>query len=116
MSKILIFVLSISDKRPKMNELYCIRDKRDRRIKLISTVQTDVTALGLVLDLDYSAIQCIEQRNHSQETACTEILGHWLKGNGRTSVTWKALLEALRDCPFMQLADDLEEALIDKDF
>jgi len=47
--------------------------------------------------------------------ACTEILDHWLQGNGRTPGTWKTLLEALRDCPFMQLADDLEEALIDKD-
>lgn len=108
-------MLSITDKRPKMNELFCIRDKRERRIKLISTVQTNVTALGLVLDLDYSTIQCIEQRNHSQETSCTEILEHWLKGNGRTPVTWKILLEALRDCPFMQLVDDLEEALMAKD-
>jgi len=47
--------------------------------------------------------------------ACTEILDHWLQGNGRTPGTWKTLLEALRDCPFTQLADDLEEALIDKD-
>ena len=108
-------MLSITDKRPKMNELFCIRDKRDRRIKLISTVQTNLTALGLVLGLDYSTIQSIEQRNHPQETSCTEILDHWLKGNGRTPVTWKTLLEALRDCSFMQLADDLEEALIDKD-
>jgi len=108
-------MLSITDKRPKMNELFCIRDKQNRRFKLISTVQTNLTALGLVLDLDYSIIPSIEQRNHSQEASCTEIFDHWLKGNGRTPVTWKTLLETLRDCDFMQLADDLEEALIDKD-
>ena len=98
-----------------MDELFCIRDKQHRRIKLISTVQTKVTSLGLALHLEYSAMQSISQRNHDQETSCTEILDHWLKGNGRTPVIWKTLLEALRDCAFMQLADDLEKALIDKD-
>lgn len=36
------------------------------------------------------------------------ILNHWLKRNGTTPITWKTLLEALRDCAFMQVADDLE--------
>jgi len=115
MNKILISVLSFADKRPEMNELYCIRDQQNRRIQLISTVQTNFAALGLTLNLHYSIIESIEQRNYSQEISCTKILSHWLKGNGRTPVTWKTLLEALRDCAFMQLAEDLEKALIMKD-
>lgn len=60
-------------------------------------------------------MQSIGQRNHSQKTSCIAILDQWLKRNGTTPITWKTLLEALRDCAFMQFADDLEVVQVDKD-
>lgn len=90
-------VLFLADKRPTMIDLFCIRDKQQRRIKLIDTVQTNVAGLGLALHLDYSKIRSIEQRNHSQEKSCHEVLDYWLQGNGRTPINWETLLDALRD-------------------
>ena len=98
-----------------MNDLFCIRDKQNRRIKLISTVQTNVAELGLALDLDYAKIQSIEQRNHSQEKSCREVLDYWLQGNGCTPITWKTLLVALRDSEFIHFANELELALTDQE-
>lgn len=98
-----------------MMDLFYIRDKQKRRIKLISTVQTNVAGLGLALHLDYPVIQSIEQRNHYQEQSCREILDYWLKGNGHTPINWETLLDALRDYEFIRFADELELALTDQE-
>ena len=42
----------------------------------------------------------------------TEILKKWLQGRGRQPITWRTLIEVLRDSQLTELADEIERNLV----
>ena len=44
--------------------------------------------------------------------ACEKVLQHWMNEETRCPVTWRTLLDGLRESNFITLANDLEEALL----
>ncbi len=52
-------------------------------------------------------------RRHQQEAEAinTAVLEEWLQGMGKQPVTWRTLVDVLRDCQLNTLADDISEQL-----
>lgn len=63
--------------------------------------------VALLNDKDY--VQLLHAECHDEPVSVTiKILQEWLKGNGR-AVTWQILVEALRGCELLNLANKIEE-------
>ena len=73
-------------------------------------VAKDWMTLGILLDLDYQALQVIEANHPKDARRClAEVIHSWLKGNG-SDVSWSVLCDALSDKLVNQskLATDIE--------
>ena len=71
--------------------------------------------LALALHIG-SEVESIEaSTNVDPNSACRKIFTMWLRGGYREQVTWKTLLEALKDCNFSELARTVREALLSRE-
>ena len=62
----------------------------------------------LLNDEDGSIIETIEANCRQCHSIVRKILTNWLRGGGKP-VTWKELIETLRDCDLNELADTIQE-------
>ena len=80
----------------------------------MDNVQANWPAVALALHMG-SAIESIEQSAQFQPaSACRKMFTIWLHGSYRTPVTWKTILEALKDSNFIELAKNVRVALISR--
>lgn len=78
-------------------------------------VQARWQELALALHMG-SEIESIEaSTNVDPSSACREIFTTWLRGGYREPVTWKTLLEALKDCDFFGIARTVRVALLSRE-
>ena len=55
----------------------------------------------------------IWKRNTNEvEDAVRKLFGHWLNGNGRRPISWRTLIQALREAGLHVIAADVEKILI----
>ena len=81
------------------------------QFKVPQKVGTNCLKFGIFLlnDEDGSQIQIIDNDcNGKSERIMCKILSDWLQGKGKP-VTWKELIETLRDCDLNELADTIQE-------
>ena len=97
--------------RPTLIE--CIRLRgRHRRIQIPSEIGTRYTRFGILLleDKTGSRVKTLIHKHQSDsEQISTEILQEWIAGNGRHPVTWKTLVDVLRDIDLNALAAEIRE-------
>ena len=111
-SLILSVLFSTAADKPRLHELQRLKGRGGSEIRVIKSVAHQWDELAIALHFDHEEKSAIQRNTHFQvEAACEEVLGEWLNGGHRTPVTWETLLEALRDCEFIVLATNLEEAL-----
>ena len=82
---------------------------------MIEGVAANWEELAYALHFTPSIVRTIRRDNPQDSvSACEEILYQWMSGceGTRQPVTWKTLMESLRDCDFSTLADDLTNALL----
>lgn len=84
-------------------------------VKIIEQVASQWEELAYVLQFSSAVVKTIECDNPKDcIAACTELLHWWLRGaeGTRQPVSWATLVECLRDCDFIVLARDLENAIL----
>ncbi len=88
--------------------------KRDdgRVIDLVTEIGTDYKKIGRKLLKSDRKVANIEISKHGHvEDIVDEILREWLKGGGRTPVTWETLIAVLRESGLVILADDVNNGI-----
>jgi len=84
-------------------------------VKVIEQVASQWEELAYILQFSSAVVKTIKRDNTKDCTAaCTEVLHRWVGGaeGTREPVSWATLIECLRDCDFIMLARDLENALL----
>ena len=113
--------LFILDFKPDIATLTCFKYKDEngekKRIFIIDDIGAKWKRVGRMLKFTSADIDNINSSCQSDvESCCEKMLSQWLEGfvAGSSSITWKTLIEALRDARLGQLADDLEQILLPK--
>ena len=77
--------------------------------KVVPTVQAKWEDLAYSLEFDHPTVQSIKMNHgHSMKSACIDVLGKWLAGDGdREPRTWVTLLEALEEIGNAELAKQI---------
>ena len=105
----------ISDERPSLPKLLCFRTNTGTTINIMSRVGTHYTDLGLILldDEDGALVEAITSQFHENAVKITrEILMQWIRGEGIQPVTWKTLIDTLRDIGLTELATSIHDSLL----
>ena len=71
--------------------------------------------LARALHFESSVIEHIGDMFFQTEDACREVLRRWLEGQGETRqpVNWATLIDSLSEAGFVDVAEELQEALGD---
>jgi len=97
-----------------LDKLSLMKLPSGERVKIIETVAKDWRIVGSQLNFDRAGNQLdiIERQKSNNPVACCEAMfQHWLNGNGVKPVTWKKLIDILKDCECILLAKQVEGAL-----
>ena len=101
--------------RPKIYQLMRLKGKKGRTVKVIEGVAAEWEQLAYTLQFSPAVVRAV-QRDTNQDcaAACEEVLYRWVCGAEGTlqPVSWVTLIECLRDCDFVELARNLENALL----
>ena len=84
---------------------------RERRINIPQEISTEYKNFGCLLleDSTGAKICNIDKTNRGNpEDINSEVLRLWIEGKGKMPVTWRTLVNVLRDVDLTQLADDIE--------
>ena len=105
------------NEKPKMNELFFLEPKDGGNPVRISErigAQNIKLATYLLNDNDGTIMHAIENdAGGITETMNREIFRRWLNGSGVQPVSWKVLVDGLRDiAQLKELANDIVDALI----
>ncbi len=98
--------------KPKLHQLRLLRVGGEK-VLIIQKVAVHWVGLALLLKFDYSVIKIIrENKKHdSCEDACLEMLHRWLEGEACHQVTWRVLIQALKDIELDKFARRIEKLL-----
>ena len=102
------------DEKPTMPELRHLRLPNGKAIDIAERIGTSYQKFGsLLLDDNYGhQLPIITHDNRNRVVDVNvELLVKWLKGSGRTPVTWTTLLETLRDIGEPELVEEISDAL-----
>ena len=84
------------------------------QFKILTEIGTKYMQFGALLLDDSTGARVRNLENQHQRDAeriNQEILQEWLTGSGKKPVTWKTLVEVLRDIELSTLADDIAAAV-----
>ena len=87
---------------------------KDQFKDIVAEIQNDYEQFGTILLQDSNGVKIkgIAMSKLGDPVAITvEILREWLKGRGRTPVTWRTFVKCLRESRLNVLADDIEAEL-----
>ena len=102
-----------ADDRPNLNDLRQLPVK-DGVKDIVAEIQNDYIRLGgcLLEDEGGNKVHGIEKAKHYDPVVITEeILRQWRQGKGKEPVTWRMLVNCLREAQLNVAADDIEGAL-----
>lgn len=98
-----------------MNDFHLLKGK-DRTVQIIKSTAYKWETVAYCLLFEPSEVSTITRDSLNEaETACEKMLSKWLLGEHRTPVTWRTVMNCLRECEFRTLADDLEHILHPKE-
>ena len=102
------------NERPTMKQLNMLerRDGRDP-VRIITRIGNEYAQLGIFLlnDEDGAVMTIIKENSRGNvEDINREMLRRWLAGAG-ADVSWKVLVETLKNCKLKVLAEDIVDAL-----
>ena len=112
-STFIILWFQSADGRPTLLELQHFPTK-DGFEDIVAEIQSDYKSFGIRLLEDSNGVRIkgIEISSRDDTVAITvEILREWLKGRGRTPVTWQTFVKCLRESDLNVLANDIEAGL-----
>ena len=101
-------------KRLTLRHLGSLKTKSGERINIIQQVAPNWMEFATILDFDTNGntMQVIAQRCRSDpESCCREMMQTWLRGKGRQPATFELLMEILKECDLIVLAEQIEDAI-----
>jgi hypothetical protein len=103
--------ITVLDEMPRLHQLQ--RLCRDSIVvNVIEKVAPSLEKFALCLEMEGSMIDIWKRNAPNQaEEATRKLFSHWLNGNGRQSITWKTLIQALRESDLPIIATQVEEIL-----
>ena len=109
-----IAIVRSADKKPTMSELSHLKKKNEVSIPIKKRIGIYYEDLGydLLNDDDGAITKQISDEYHSNgQRIVGQIFQRWLQGQGRHPVTWRTLIEVLRNIELSVLATDIESCL-----
>ncbi len=97
-----------------MPELTVLHINGGERVKVIEGISTNYREFGILLLKDDTGVRLkaiVLECRENPKAIITEILVRWLAGMGKEPVSWKTLIEVLKDIDLLALASDIESAL-----
>ena len=83
---------------------------RERRINIPQEIGINYRQFGILLleDTNVSRVRTMEHKHQRDaEQINMEILEQWVSGSSKQPVTWRTLMEVLRDVELSELASDI---------
>ena len=108
-----------TDTKPEIADLNCFKYKDTKgeiqRFYIMNKIAAQWRKIGIALKFETNCLDSIQSTcNHDVEQCCEKMLTQWLGGHVKQlPITWRTLLEALRDARMNQVADELTD-LLDK--
>ena len=96
--------------KPRLDQLIQLKGA-GKTIHLIGHVSGHLDGLTKALRLSPYLISTLTEQSSTPFDATLNVMVQWLGGEGRKPVTWRTLLEALKEAHLHSLASDLEEVL-----
>ena len=92
---------------------YSDLEGEEQSFHLIDEIQADCERLGTILGLGHSTLNGFDNRHRGDMPKfCKTVLHTWItRAQGKYSVTWGGLLDALKDAQLGGIATSLEKAL-----
>ena len=108
--------LTQKDRQPTIVKLKVLKSAATggTKINIIKRLAPKWTDLGDLLEFDSSGskLSAIEEKYpNNPEACCRAMFIHWLEGNGVQPCTWSKLIELLKDCEQVKLANEIEAAI-----
>ena len=105
--------ISSAAERPEVYQLMKLEGKEGRTVKVVEGVAAEWEQLAYTLRFSPAVVRTVERDAKDCTAACVEVLYRWVSGaeGTRQPVSWATLIKCLRDCDFVMLARDLENAL-----
>ncbi len=97
-----------------MTELTVLHINGRERVKVIERISTNYHDFGILLLEDDTGVRLkaiVHECRENPKDINREILVQWLAGKGKEPVSWKTLIEVLKDIDLKALASDIESAL-----
>ena len=102
-----------------MHELQLIKwykGDQEKHLKIKASIATHWRQLGTTLGISPAELEGFNQQYMlNQEDCCQAVLLKWMQNGSQPrdayAVTWRGLMEALRDTSLREIASDLETAL-----
>ena len=102
--------ITVLDEMPELHQLQDLR--RDSVVvNIIRAIAPSWEKFALYLMMDRNMIDIWKRDAYQVEDAAMKLFGHWLDGNGRQPISWKTLIQALRENDLPIIATDVEEIL-----
>ena len=95
---------------PELHELQRLC-RGDVVVNIIRAVAPSWESFALCLTMDRIMIDIWKRNADEVEDATRKLFGHWLEGNGRQPISWKTLIQALRENDLPMIATKVEEIL-----
>ena len=108
-----------TDERPEMRELQLIKwykGGQEKHLRIKASAAPRWKDLGTTFGISPAELQGFERQNMlDQEGCCYAVLQRWLQNGSQPrdayAVTWRGLIQALRDTSLREIADELQTAL-----
>ncbi len=112
--KLITLCSSLVDQHPRLPELLRF-DGRHATINIPQQISIKFKKFGVFLLNDATGARVdalVHQHREDAEAINQAVLQEWLQGMGKQPVTWRTLVDVLRDCQLNTLADDISEQLV----
>jgi hypothetical protein len=102
--------IAVLDEMPRLHELHHLCTD-SVVVNVIRAVAPSWENFALYLTMERNMIDIWKRDANQAEEAARTLFGHWLDGNGRKPISWKTLIQALRDNHLSNIATQVEEIL-----
>ena len=105
-----IFITEL-DEMPKLHQLQRLY-RNGTVVNVIRAVAPCWENFALCLEMERNMIDIWKRDTNEVEDAARKLFSHWLDGNGRSPISWRTLIQALREAGLRVIAADVERILI----
>jgi hypothetical protein len=102
--------IAVLDEMPQLHQLQHLC-RGNIVVNIIREVARSWEKFALYLMMERNMIDIWKRNADDVEDAARKLFGHWLDGNGRKPISWKTLVQALRDNDLSIIATEVEEIL-----